>query len=80
MSQYSGLSVIIRSEEEYNKLKHFLDGFLYVDFVPQMLDRETAVVIYCSGDRGYSTGSVGSSEYQSIAGIRLVEFSNFFKL
>lgn len=80
MSQYKGLSVIIRTEEEYGKLQEFLGDLLYVDWVPQMGKVETAVVIHYSGNREYSTGSVGSSEYQIMAGIRVVEFNDFFKL
>lgn len=77
---YKGLSIIIRDKKEFDRVKDFLGSEnLYLDFVPQMAERETAVVVYADYESHFSTGSTGSSEYQKAEGIRLVEFSEFFK-
>ena len=78
-TKYKGLSVIIRSQYEFETIKEFLGEYLYLYFVPQMLEVETAIVIYYDNDDYFSIGSVGSSEYQSKCGFRLVEFNEFFK-
>ena len=77
---YKGLSIIIRNKKEFDKVKEFLGAEnLYLDFVPQMTVTETAVVIYADYESSFSTGSVGSVEYQKTEGLRLVEFSELFK-
>ncbi|MBK9936632.1 MAG: hypothetical protein IPP61_00245 [Cytophagaceae bacterium] len=74
----TGLSVIIRNKNQFNKVKEFLsDEVLYLDFVPKMAEIETSIVIIPNLD--YSLGSVGSSDYQKQSGLRLIEFSDFFK-
>lgn len=75
-----GLAVIIRNEKEFNRLKEFLgEEILYLDFVPQMAEVETSVIIYYIDNKIFSIGSVGSTEYQEKYEIRHVEFSEFFK-
>lgn len=77
---YKGLSVLFRTNEEYNKLKEFLgEDVLYIDFLPVMVSNETAVVIHYNG-KDFSTGSVGSVNYQRSQKIRVVQFSEYFKL
>lgn len=77
---YKGLSIIIRDKKEFDRMKDFLGAEnLYLDFLPQMATTETAVVVYADCDSNFSLGSVGSSEYQKAQGLRLVEFSEFFK-
>jgi hypothetical protein len=45
--RYYGLSVIIRTEDEFNHIKKFLsEDVLWVDFVPQMSSKLTAIVIW----------------------------------
>ena len=57
--RYHGLSVIIKSESEFNHIKNFLsEDILYLDFVPQMATTTTAIVIW-SDNKWYSTGQVG---------------------
>lgn len=80
VSEYRGLSVIIRNEVEFNRLKEFLGELQYLDFVPQMGIVETGVIICYDDDTFFSIGSVGSTEYQKKHGVRLVEFSEFFKI
>ena len=78
--RYYGLSVIIRTEDEFNHIKKFLsDDVLYLDFVPQMATRTTGIVIW-SDNKDLDTGSVGSVEFQKKNFIRVVEFNDFFKL
>jgi len=75
-----GLSVIIRTEDEFNVIKKFLsDDILYLDFVPQMSTRETGIVIW-SENEDISTGSVGCTTFQKKNFIRVVEFNDFFKV
>lgn len=75
-----GLSVIIRSVNEFNHIKKFLGkDILYLDFLPQMLTTETSIVIW-SDHEDFSTGSVGKADYQKKNFFRLVEFNDFFKL
>ncbi len=77
--RYNGLSVIIRSEDEFNHIKNFLgEDVLWVDFVPQMYSKLTAIVIW-SDNKYLSTGSVGCAQSQKEQFIRLVEFNDFFK-
>jgi hypothetical protein len=77
---YKGLSIIIRDKKEFDRVKDFLGAEnLYLDFVPQMKTTETAVVVFADYESCFSTGSTGSSEYQKSEGLRLVEFSEFFK-
>lgn len=78
--QYYGLSVLIRTEEEFNVIKNFLsEDVLYIDFVPQMATRPTGIVIW-SQLEDISTGSVGCVKFQKENFIRVVEFNDFFKL
>jgi hypothetical protein len=78
--RHHGLSVIIKSEDEFNHIKNFLgEDFLCLDFVPQMVNKPTAIVIW-SDNKWYSTGQVGCAESQKRDFIRVVEFKDFFKL
>ena len=77
--RYWGLSVIIRTEDEFNHIKKFLsDDVLYLDFVPQMATKLTSIVIW-SDHKDYSAGSVGCAESQKKHFIRVVEFNDYFK-
>jgi len=77
--RYWGLSVIIRTEDEFNHIKKFLsDDVLYLHFVPQMATKLTAIVIW-SDNKHLTTGSVGCAQSQREQFIRLVEFNDFFK-
>jgi len=78
--RYWGLSVIIRTEDEFNHIKKFLsEDVLWVNFVPQMATKLTSIVIW-SDNKDYSTGSVGCAESQKKEFIRVVEFNDFFKI
>jgi hypothetical protein len=78
--RYYGLSVIIRNKDEFNHIKKFLsEDVLWVNFVPQMATKLTAIVIWAT-HKDYSTGSVGCAESQKEEFIRVVEFNDFFKL
>jgi hypothetical protein len=78
--RYYGLSVIIRTENEFNHIKKFLgEDVLWVDFVPQMSTKLTAIVIWAD-HKDYGTGSVGCAESQKEHFIRVVEFNDFFKI
>lgn len=75
-----GLSIIIKNEYEFNRVKEFLGTKnLYLNYVPQMATTETAIVVYANADSDFSTGSIGSSEYQKSEGLRLVQFNEYFK-
>ena len=75
-----GLSVIIRTENEFNVIKKFLTSdVLYLDFVPVMSTRDTGIVIW-SENEDIGTGSVGCVEFQKKNFIRVVEFNDFFKV
>jgi len=75
-----GLSVIIRTEDEFNVIKKFLsDDVLYLDFLPIMSTRDTGIVIW-SENEDIDTGSVGCVKFQKERFIRVVEFNDFFKL
>ncbi len=77
---YVGLSVVIRNEQQYKLIQKFLgEDVLYIDWVPQMSTTETGIVIW-SIDEDFSTGSVGSAEYQRKHFFRTVEFSDFFSV
>ncbi len=78
--RYHGLSVLIKSESEFNHIKDFLSkDVLYLDFVPQMAIKPTAIVIW-SDNKDFGTGSVGCAKSQKEDFIRVVEFKDFFKL
>lgn len=75
-----GLSVIVRNEYEFNRMKAFLGhNILYVDWVEQMATVETAIVIWFMDNDIFSIGSVGSADSQREYYIETVEFSEFFK-
>ena len=77
--RYWGLSVIIRTEDEFNHIKKFLsEDVLYLDFTPQMSTRTTGIIIW-SDDKDLDTGSIGCVEFQKKHFIRVVEFNDFFK-
>jgi len=76
-----GLSIIVRNESEYNKASEFIGKeYCYLDWVPQMAERETAVVIYAKKKIQLNTGAIGCAKAQREYGIRTVEFNDFFKL
>jgi hypothetical protein len=78
--RYYGLSVIIRTEDEFNHIKNFLsEDVLWVNFVPQMATKLTSIVIW-SDDKDLDTGSVGCAQSQKENFIRVVEFNDFFKI
>ena len=78
--RYHGLSVIIRTEDEFNHIKKFLgEDVLYLDFVSQMATRDTGIIIW-SENEDLSTGSVGCVKFYKENFIRVVEFNDFFKL
>ena len=78
--RYYGLSVIIRTEDEFNHIKKFLsEDVLYLDFLPQMSTRTTGIIIW-SDHEDLDTGSIGCVEFQKKHFIRVVEFNDFFKL
>lgn len=78
--RYYGLSVIIRTEDEFNVIKKFLsDDVLYLDFTPNMISTPTSIVIW-SDNEDFDTGSVGCAEYHKKNFFRLVEFNDFFKV
>ncbi len=74
----TGVSVIIRNEQEFNRMKQFLGSALYLDFVPQMAAIKTGIIIW-SENPDFSTGSTGDAAYQEKCGFTLVEFSDYFK-
>lgn len=78
--RYYGLSVIVKTEDEFNVIKKLLsDDVLYLDFVPQMSTRRTGIIIW-SDNKDYDIGSVGCAENHKKQFFRLVEFNDFFKL
>lgn len=75
-----GLSVLIKTKDEFNLIKKFLgDDILYLDFQPQMNTTPTGIIIW-SNNKDLHTGSVGCIEFQKENFIRIVEFNEFFKL
>lgn len=70
------LSVTIKDEAQFNKMKEFLtEEVLYLDWVSQMSEVSTSIVII-SEIEGFSVGSVGSSTYQRSCGFVTVDFEN----
>jgi len=56
----NGLSIIIRNEEQFEKASKFIgEQYCYVKWVPQMAERETALVVWAKKKVSRSTGSVG---------------------
>lgn len=79
--KYLGLSIIIRNEEEFNRIKEFLGELLYLDFQPQMIIRETGIIIHFYDTEVLSIGHVGCAEAQrNKFKCRTVEFNKFFKI
>lgn len=75
-----GLSVIVRNKAEFERIKEFLgEEILYIDWIVEMSETLTGIIIHYFDDNVFSIGSVGCAEYQETEGIRLVEFSQFFK-
>lgn len=75
-----GLSVIVRTEQEYKHIQDFLGkDIVYINWQPSMLETTTAIVIW-SKEPDYSIGSVGDAEYQKLDGLRVIEFNDYFKV
>lgn len=78
--RYHGLSIHVSNEREFNHIKKFLsEDILHLNFVPQMKNIPTGIIIWSDSD-DFSPGSVGSIEYQKSKFIRVVEFNDFFIL
>ena len=61
----NGLSIIIRNEEQFEKASKFIGKeYCYIKWVPQMAERETALVVWAKKKVNRSTGSVGCAENQ----------------
>ena len=74
----NGLSIIIRNEEQFEKASNFIGKeYCYIKWVPQMAERETALVVWAKKKVNRSTGSVGYAENQRQDKIRTVEFNDF---
>ena len=75
----NGLSIIIRNEQQFEKASKFIgEKYCYVKWVPQMAERETALVVWAKKKTSRSIGSVGCAENQRQDKIRTVEFNDFF--
>lgn len=75
----NGLSIIVRNEEEYLKASEFVGKkYCYMQWVPQMAERETALIVWAKKRTNRITGSVGCAESQRQDKIRTIEFSEFF--
>lgn len=70
--------MIVRSEDQLNRIKEFLGELMYIKFVPLMLLEETGVIIFYDDPSVFSIGSVGSTQHQELLGCRLVYFEEFF--
>lgn len=80
MKKKIGTSVIVRNEEQFNKLKSLIGTeSLYLDWVPQMGEVETSVVLKAYKYTDFSSGSVGRASYHKDSGLELVEFDEYFK-
>lgn len=75
----NGVSVIIKTQKEFNRIKEILEGALYLDFVTQMSEIPTSIVLFYSDPNIYSTGSVGSAYQQKRAGCLLLTYNQFIK-
>ena len=75
-----GLSIIVREKEQFESIKKLLgEDILYLDWVPKMAEIETGIIIWAKKKTNFSLGSIGSTEYQREAGIRCVDFNQYFK-
>lgn len=84
MIKYNGLSVKVNNKEQFDHIKDFLgEHVVYIDWVEQMSTNGTSIVIWVdkkAREIGFSTGSIGKSEYQKEKNIRVVEFDDYFSL
>jgi len=70
-----GISVITKTKEDYEKVQVFLTKKVaYIDWAPQMEHTETAIVLKANKNSDFSSGSVGSAEYQRSCGIVTLPF------
>jgi hypothetical protein len=77
--EHKGISILVRNEYEFNQLKKYLgEDILYLDWVPQMGERETAVIISYEDTDFFPMGSVGAVSYQEKHGVKVHEFKEFF--
>ena len=75
-----GLSVVVSNESEFNIIKSFLgEKYLYLNYVPQIAEIETGIIIVSYLD-DFSTGSIGCASKQRQKGFRTVDFNDYFKL
>lgn len=74
-----GLSVVIESKEEFEKLKDFLGEYLYFGWNPAYLEKPTAVVIHYEDEDFPPIGSIGCAKAQEEYGCRIVFYKQYFK-
>lgn len=76
MKKQIGISVVVSNKEEFDHVKRFLTPeVLYLDWHDNMKIMETSIVLKANKNSDFSSGGVGSSEYQKKCGIKIFPFS-----
>ncbi|MFV0141023.1 hypothetical protein [Empedobacter falsenii] len=70
-------SILIKSEEDFNKVKNLLGERLYLDFHPAFLREFTAIVVYDDlspeNYNYYGVGSIGCAKSQQEDGFVILD-------
>lgn len=73
-----GKAVVVKNESEFNSMKVYLgEKDLYVGWVPQMAEKETAIIVKSKKKKQFS---VGSSAYLNSLGLKVISFEEYITM
>ena len=72
-----GLSVIVKNKKQFKCIAQIIGKHnCYTDWLPQMKERETAIVLWANKETDFSEGSVGCAQRQRDVGIDTIELED----
>lgn len=66
-------AILIKSEEDFNKVKNLLGDKLHLDWVEIFLKEPTSIVIQDDKKSDFGVGSIGLAEYQKNNGFEILD-------
>ncbi|MGV0921881.1 hypothetical protein ACTS94_16280 [Empedobacter falsenii] len=66
-------SILIKSEEDFNKVKNLLGDDLYITWTDQFLKYPTSIIVKDVENSGFGVGSIGEASYQKKMGYEILD-------
>ena len=66
-------SILIKSEEDFNKVKNLLEDDLYITWSDQFLKYPTSIVVKDTPGSEFGIGSLGLAKYQQANGFDILD-------